>query len=128
MNCPQLVDNTEVRAEGSRAPSDHSSDSQDEMRRGVKRKRKTSSRSESRENTKNILDHRSGSDLNDDHPEPSVRDSNEARAVESRAPDQSSGSQIETRQGFNKKRKSSDRSESGERKKKKLDHRSGSDI
>ncbi len=101
----QLVNNTEARAEGSRAPSDQSSDSQDEMRRGVKRKRKTSSRSESRERKKKKLDHHSGSDLNDDQPGPSVRDSNEARAGGSRAPDQSSGSQIEARQGLKRKKK-----------------------
>ncbi|XP_042606645.1 transcriptional regulator ATRX homolog [Cyprinus carpio] len=113
----QLVNNSEVRAEGSRASSDQSSDSQDEMRQGVKRKRKTSSRSESRENTKNGLDHRSGSDSIDDQADPSVRDNNEARAGGSRAPsDQSSGSQMETRQGLKRKRKTSDRPESREQK------------
>ncbi len=73
-----------------------------------------SDRSESRERGKNRLDHSSGSDLNDDQPGPSVRDSNEARAGGSRAPDQSSGSQIEARHGL--KRKTSDRSESREQK------------
>ncbi len=122
----QLVNNTEARAEGSRASSDQSSDSQDEMRRGVKRKRKTSSRSESRERKKKKLDHCSGSDLNDDQPGPSVRDSNEARAEGSRAPDQSTGSQIEARQGL--KRNTSDRSEIRERGKNRLDDSSGSDL
>ncbi|XP_039506164.1 ABC transporter F family member 4-like [Pimephales promelas] len=137
-----LVNNrSEIRTTGSSTPADQSSGTQVEMRQGVKRKRKTSGRSESREWKKK----KSHFDSDNDQPGPSHRDNSEARAggssmdgastddeqpgpshlVNSRSgrsttpADQSSGSQVEMRQGVKRKRKTSGRSESREWKKKK---------
>ncbi|KAI2649888.1 Glutamine-rich protein 2 [Labeo rohita] len=124
---PSYKDNSEVRTERSRTPSDQSSVSQ-EMRQGGKRKRKTSGRSESKGRKRSRLDHRSGSASDDDQPGPSVRDNNEARAGGSRALfDQSSSLQIKMRQGVKRKRQASVRSESREWKRWRSDHWSDSE-
>ncbi|XP_039550140.1 another transcription unit protein-like [Pimephales promelas] len=144
---------SEIRTTGSRTPSVQSSGSQVAMTQGVKRKRKTSDRSESREWKKK----KSHFDSDNDQPGPSHRDNSEARAVgssmdgssrdeEQPGPshlvnsrseirsggsttpaDQSSGSQVEMRQGVKRKRKTSGSSKSRERKRKRSDHHSDSD-
>ncbi|KAL0147125.1 hypothetical protein M9458_057649 [Cirrhinus mrigala] len=116
---PSVRADNEARAGGSVALSDQSSDSPTETRPSLKRKGKTSDRSESK---RKRLEHCSGSDSNADQPGPSVRGNNEARAERSKAPsDQSSGSQIETRQSLKRKRKTSDRSEDKEQKRRRSD-------
>ncbi|KAL0158599.1 hypothetical protein M9458_046675 [Cirrhinus mrigala] len=122
-------DSSKARAGGSRTLSDRSSDSQVE---GVKRKRKTSDRSESKESKTRRSARYSDSDSSRDspssgfsaqrdneQPEPSHKDNSEVR-------NQSSVSQ-EMRQGGKRKRKTSDRSESKESKRRRTARWSDSD-
>ncbi|ROL40970.1 hypothetical protein DPX16_11420 [Anabarilius grahami] len=144
----QVNNRSEIRSGGSRTLANQSSVSQ-EMRQGVKRKRNNSGRSESREQERKKTDHHSDSDSSsdsltstfsppslgetsrdDDQPGPSHRVNNrsEIRSGESRTPaDQSSGSQVEMRQGVKRKRKTSGRSESREQGRRRSDHHPDSD-